>query len=285
MKKSVNKPQLIVVLSLAMSVITPSLAFANSRIQEMASATSIEKAIKENTLRPIPSTSWSNFDERKAYVVQKRLVASLLKSGEKISGFKAGLTSAGAPQRFSLTQPISGVLFQSAQLQDFKKLSLTGSHRLMIEQEVAFLLSVDIHQKIPDVASLKGHFSHVSWALEFPDLGFLSRPNGLDIIANNVVNRYYVVGDWQKIPENMNKLEVTLRCEGKTVTQGLSKNVMGDQWQALLWMVNQRYAQGYPIKKGQVFLTGSISEVVPATLCRYQADFSSLGRIEFTIEP
>ena len=269
----------------SLAIFSGALQANNNYIQEIAAASSIAKAISDNSLRPVPSVDWTAFDRRKAVNVQKRVVAIQLKKGQKIAGFKAGLTQAGSAEKFGLKAPVTGVLFKSAKIQELKVLSLNGAYRLMIEQELAFLLATDINKKIPDIASLKGHFSHISYALEFPDLGFSSRPNGLDIIANNVVNRYFHIGPWQTVPENINAIAVSLRCDNKTINQGRSGDVMGDQWQALLWMVNELLAQGYVLHKGQVLISGNLGQLLPAKLCRYSADFSELGHIEFTVTP
>lgn len=261
-------------------------SFSNSDyIQEMTAATSILKAIEDNSLRPVPSISWTGLDQRKAYHVQKRLVAAMQEKGEKIVGYKAGLTLKGAAKNFGLSSPLTGVLFQSNQINVLDEVSLKDSHRLMIEQELAFLLAVDINKQVTDVASLKGHFSYVSSALEFPDLGFLSRPNGLDIIANNAVNRYFHFGPWQSLPENLNDINVTLYCNNTVVNTGKSHDAMSDQWQALLWMVNQLQGQGYHLKKGQVLMTGNLGALIPAQLCQYRADFSELGQVIFNVVP
>ena len=254
-------------------------------IQEIASVTSILKSIENNTLRPVPSVSWTGLDERQAYHVQKRLVSALQEKGEHIVGFKAGLTRAGAAQKFELNSAITGVLFASAEIKDLSSLSLTGSHRLMIEQELAFLLAADINHKIPDIASLKGHFSHLTYALEFPDLGFASRPNGFDIIANNAVNRFFYRGDWQAIADNVDNLKVKLLCDNRQVNTGHSSDVMEGQWQTLLWMVNALQAQGYALKKGHILITGNLGDLIPAQMCRYNADFSELGQLQFSITP
>ncbi len=272
---------------LALSVIYySSLNFAaTNSLQEIAAARSIVKAIDNNTLRPVPSVTWSDFDERQAYRVQKRVVANLSKQGKKIVAYKAGLTAEGAAKKFDLSEPIIGVLFEQGQLRELSSLSLNGSYRLLVEQELAFLLSADIHKKVADVASLKGHFSHVAPALEFPDVGFSSQPNGLDIIANNVVNRYFYHGQWLPIPTSINQLAVNLSCENQLISEGVSNTVMGDQWQALLWMVNHLYDLGYPLRKGHVLLTGNIGLMVPVKLCDYHADFSILGDVHFKVVP
>ena len=154
-----RRPQLkIMAVFLLLSSLGAPVAFAsNEYIQESAAATTIDKSITDNTLRPVPSVTWTSFDVRKAYNVQKRVVASRLSQGERIAGYKAGLTSKGSAEKFSLKAPVTGVLFKSSQLSTLKSLSLQGAYRLMVEQEIAFLLAQGIDKKIPDIASLKGH--------------------------------------------------------------------------------------------------------------------------------
>ena len=58
---------------------------------------------------------------------------------------------------------------------------------------------------------------------------------------------------------------------------------MGDQWEALLWLVEQRLRDGYEVKRNDLLITGALGKVIPAEAGRYVADFGKLGRVTFSL--
>ncbi len=54
----------------------------------------------------------------------------------------------------------------------------------------------------------------------------------------------------------MDKVQVSLMMDGKVVNEGKAADVMGAQWKALLWLVNEATAHGWSIEPGQVLITG-----------------------------
>jgi 2-keto-4-pentenoate hydratase len=59
---------------------------------------------------------------------------------------------------------------------------------------------------------------------------------------------------------------------------------MGDQWQALLWLVNQTIANGWEIAPGQVGITGALGKMLPVQPGTYRADFAELGTIVWRVQ-
>ena len=58
---------------------------------------------------------------------------------------------------------------------------------------------------------------------------------------------------------------------------------MGDQWEALMWLVRQRLQQGFEVKRDDLLITGALGKVVEAERGRYVADFGKLGRVTFSM--
>jgi 2-keto-4-pentenoate hydratase len=58
---------------------------------------------------------------------------------------------------------------------------------------------------------------------------------------------------------------------------------MGNQWEALYWLINHIIDQGYTIGEGQVLLTGALGEVLPCEPGSYEADFGNVGTVSFTV--
>ena len=85
---------------------------------------------------------------------------------------------------------------------------------------------------------------------------------------------------WRDV--DLNAVVVTFSRDGETLHEATAGDVMGDQWQALLWLVNQIAGQGYNLEPGHVLMTGSIGRMHPEKPGRYQADYGDFGKLTFT---
>ncbi len=79
-------------------------------------------------------------------------------------------------------------------------------------------------------------------------------------------------------------MEVALTRDGQVVNKGKAADVMGDQWKALLWLVNGAVAQGWTIEPGQIFITGVMGKMVPGKPGSYQGDWGPLGKMSWTVK-
>lgn len=225
------------------------------------------------------------------FVQKQTLSYPLNQAGNQISGFKAGLTSRKSQIRFSINQPVSGVLLETGNLEKVQPIQLSQYFNLMLETEVAFLLAQDIDKPIQDINILKEKIAAVMPAIEMPDLAFAdpTKITSQDIIASNVSANKYLLGKKIQMPVSflLNQIKTTLEhsVNGKKtmVNQGLGKNAQGDQWQALQWLVNECLESGYHLRKGQFLITGALGKMIPAQVGNYHADFGSLGSIDFTM--
>jgi 2-keto-4-pentenoate hydratase len=216
-----------------------------------------------------------------AYRIQTRIVKRVLQGASPI-GFKAGLTSAPAQERFDTREPIAGVLLQSpAQTPEVLRLAeLRGLH---IETEVAMRVGTSIRAPIDSIATLRTHIDAIGPAVELPNLDYESPEavTALDIIATNVAAAYFIVGDLAAQTErDANAVTATLTCNGQELSKGAGRDALGDQWAAALWLVNTVIASGWTIEPGHLLLTGAMGRMVPAAAGACIGDFGDWGRIE-----
>lgn len=226
----------------------------------------------------------------RAYRIQHLAVEQLLQGGTP-AGFKAGLTSAASRQRFGAAEPVAGVLPPGAELGEDPllgyRLRRADFRRPMVELEVGFRFAHRISGQLPDVQSLRSHVAAVLPAVEIPDLGYAGDEplQTVDIVAADVFARRFIAGP-ARAPglTDPNAVAVTLYRDGNVLTSGGGRDVQGDQWQALLWLVNRTVANGWTIEPGQVLITGSMGAPVPMEKGLYSADFGRFGRIEWAVE-
>ncbi len=225
----------------------------------------------------------------RAYQIQKQAVEHLL-DGAPAAGFKAGLTSVAGQEKFAVNHPVAGVLLAGSRLQPAAagyRLALSRYNKLMLEIELGFEMAAAITEPLASVDELKRQLKAVYPVIELPDLGFadMSTLTASDIIANNVAARTVIVGAGQSPARvDVNTLAVKLFLNETLLLEGVGSDAMGDQWQALLWLVNRSIANGWTIEPGQILITGALGKMRVARPGRYTAEFAGLGRIDWVIE-
>jgi len=237
---------------------------------------------RDNQLIPLVSSSQPDLSVKQAYLVQADYVKKRL-THDKVAGFKAGLTSSAAQHKFNVNQALSGVLFASGDFSATESIQLSQFKRLMLETEIGFEIDKAITSLITNQAELKQHIKAVFPVIELPDIGFTSKPKGIDIIAANVGAAAFIKGkpitDFADL--DLNALTVSLTKNGQVVNTGKGHNALGNQWQAALWLVNRIIEQGWTLEPGQFLITGAMGKMIQAEPGDYLADFGELGQIAF----
>lgn len=224
-----------------------------------------------------------------AYIQQRRVVNKAL-GARSPAGFKAGLTTKESQQRFSLHEPIAGVLWPDSALVysgEPATISRDRFRRPMLEMELAFRVKALIPEPLADVSEVRHVISDVMPALELPDLGFDSAVgvSGEAVVAANAGARYFLLGAPRPVEQvDVNAVRATLSLNGKHVQRAEATQVMGNQWRALYWLINKMVSEGWVIQPGQILLTGAMAEMLPLEGGLYQANFSELGELSLQVE-
>lgn len=205
-------------------------------------------------------------------------------------GFKAALTNPASQQTYAATGPLAAVLPAGSELkkaEDGYHVKVRDYRQPLVEVELGFRFAERVRYPLPDVRALQAVVSEVLPAIELPDLAHAGSGNfrPVDIIATNAGARHFIAGPGRSPSVNdPNAVAITLYRDGEVVTQGGGRDVLGDQWQALLWLVNRTLASGWTIEPGQVLITGTLGKPTPLQTGIYVADFGRLGRIEWFAE-
>jgi len=246
----------------------------------------ILEAERGNKPLPVLTQKYPELSIEAAYDVQAEYVRFKL-GGDKIAGYKAGLTSKAAQEKFGVDTPVSGVLFSSG-MHGSDAVIVTSKFRgLMIETEIGFVVGKPIKEKIPDVARLKVHIAAVLPVIELPETGFadMKKIKAEDIVAANVGSAVFITGARRPLDDaGPDGITVKLTSSGETLNQGKGSDALGGQWEALLWLVNSAIENDWQIEEGNILITGALGKVVPAKPGRYEAQFGELGNVSFEIK-
>lgn len=201
-----------------------------------------------------------------------------------ISGFKGALTAKAAQESMGLLDPVSGVLFEEMRFPLGSDIRLDQFSRAVVETEIGFRVGKEISVPI-ESGDLAEFIDYQLPMIEIADIGF-DDPGSMtafDFIAGGAAAAGYIAGEKSQVT-NVNEVEVTLACDGELLHKGKGSEVLGDQFAAVTWLINQVVKQGYVVKPGHLLMTGSLGRIQMVTSPgAYVADYGKFGTIEFKI--
>jgi 2-keto-4-pentenoate hydratase len=121
--------------------------------------------------------------------------------------------------------------------------------------------------------------------VEIPDLPEGDLPVGPAVIRANVFARHFLIGPALPREQPLNETAFLLRRDGTEFDSGVAGAVMDDQWRALAWLIARTLERGWAVKEGQVFITGAIGRLNPASAGRYQLLVDGESLLEFAFRP
>lgn len=219
-----------------------------------------------------------------AYAVQQEV--NNTDPGRRVVGHKIGLTAPAVQRQMGVDRPDFGVLFGDTASEDGDEI---GAHQLIqprVEAEVAFILEHDLPERPLEVADVVHATAYVVAALEIVDSRIRDWDIGiLDTVADNASSGRFVLGTGRHLLrdlDDLSRLTMTLRDEADVeVSSGTGADCLGHPANAVVWLANEMYSRGVPLRAGEVILSGSLGPLVPARRgARYRATVSQLGSVQ-----
>jgi 2-keto-4-pentenoate hydratase len=266
-------------------VLTASMLLMSCTTTRPSAESAIIAAWRAGTATPLAHRIDETLTIESAYQLQRRLVR---RWRQQPAGFKGGLTSSAAQQRFGTDTPVAGALPATGLQRSGSTLSLRELAGLNIETEVAFKLGKPIKRRLRDITELKSHVDGIAPAVELPQQQFadLSQVKVVDLIAANVGAAAYIVGQFESpATRDPNSVTTRLVCNERELLTGAGRDALGDQWQAALWLVNRVIDAGWSLQRDQILMTGALGGMVPAQPGECTASFGDWGTISITIVP
>lgn len=206
-----------------------------------------------------------------AYEIQEEGIRLRQGRGEKIIGYKMGLTSRAKREQMGLDTSIYGVLTDQMQVKG-SRFSLQGRIHPKIEPEIAFFIARDLPFR-PSATSLVTHdevleaCSGISAALEILDsryMGFkyFSLP---DVVADNSSSAFFALGEpvrdfraW-----DLAHLNMKMSVNGQLAQQALSGEISGNPVHSVIQLCQLLAERGQILKAGSIVLAGAATVAVP----------------------
>jgi 2-keto-4-pentenoate hydratase len=213
--------------------------------------------------------------KQEAYLVQACVVSN---EAQKIVGFKAGLISKSSQKRFNTDEPVLGVLTQK-NLKDLNIIINDSNKTSLIELEFAFRLKRNIENLVELEGEIYELVDAVAPAIELPLFHFENTSNLIsnDIVAANVGANIFMLGDFISIENvDIDSIEVSLTRNGEVIGSSVETSAI-NRGASLKWLIKKSYLEGYDLKKGAIYLTGSLINPGILTKANYYADYNQMG--------
>ncbi len=220
-----------------------------------------------------------------AYRVREAYEAIETPRRGQVVGYKIGLTTPVMQRLCGVDEPCYGAMFAHEIRQTPAKVRVADYCRVGIETEIAMRLGADL----PDGggrARVEAAVESCMAAIEvLEDLKHdYKRLSARSMVAGNVWNAGCVLGapapDWQKL--DLAAVTYRLAINGREIGTGKGADVMGNPLDALSWLADKLAADGRPLKRGMVVMTGSVVPIqFPQPGDHAVVEVSDLGNAEF----
>jgi 2-keto-4-pentenoate hydratase len=185
------------------------------------------------------------------YAVQSELVKLILADGDRIVGYKAGLTSKPMQTMLGVDRPDYGPVLASTVYKDGDEVSMSRFIQPKIEAEIVLVLGSELRGPDDTVADLAS--------------------NGAVAISETVLP----LADLDP-----RLIGMVLTRNGALVDTGAGAAALGNPLAVVAWLANTLAVDGIALEPGHVVMTGALHAAVPmAPGEHYLAEFDRLGSV------
>jgi 2-keto-4-pentenoate hydratase len=255
------------------------------RADELAAA--IYEARRTGVAIPPLTEADPDLTMQDGYLVQQGVVRRYLEDGDRIVGYKLGLTSKPMQQMLGVGSPDFAPVMASHVLTDGSSVAASDYIAPRLEAEIALVLGADLAG--PDctpldvlravegvVAAQELVDSRIAdWRIKLPDTVADMASSGAIVLSGRPVP----VDD-----VDLRLLGMVFTRDGEVVATGAGAAALGDPAAAVAWLVRTLDPLGASLPAGSVLMTGALHAAVPVAAGEtYRAEFDRLGPVTVRI--
>lgn len=219
-----------------------------------------------------------------AYKIQLYSIGQKLLKGRKIIGKKIGLTSLAMQSLLGVHQPDYGQLLDVMEVPNKGKIQMKALFQPKVEAELAFVLKKTLSGPSLTVEDVLAATDYIVPSIEIVDSRIKDWKIKLeDTIADNASSGFFVLGDQQIKPGDINLQEVEMELfrNDQWMNKGKGTDVLGNPATCVAWLGNKLSEYGTSLKAGDIILSGALSAAIPAQQGdRFIAVFKGWGTVE-----
>jgi 2-keto-4-pentenoate hydratase len=221
------------------------------------------------------------------YLVQQGVVRRYLADGDRIVGYKLGLTSKPMQQMLGVDSPDFAPVMASHVHVDGAAVSAAAYIAPRLEAEIALVLGdplagpdctpLDVLRATESVvASLELVDSRVAdWKIKLPDTVADMASSGAIVISGRGVGIDEV---------DLRLLGMVFTRDGEVIATGAGAAALGNPAAAVAWLVRTLHPLGESLSAGAIVMTGALHAAVPIAAGEtYRAEFDHLGAVTVRI--
>jgi 2-keto-4-pentenoate hydratase len=223
------------------------------------------------------------------YAIQQILVSRLLEEGERIAGYKLGLTSTAMQELLGVDQPDFSPVFASNIYDDGAVLTVDSFIAPRIEAEIGVVLNGELAGPGCTVADVRMASKGLVAALEIVDSRIRDWKIKLaDTVADLASNGAIALSQRIVPIEGFDPrlIGMVFTKNGELIATGVGAAAMGDPLATVAWLANTLAPLGQTLPAGSVIMTGALHAMVPlAPGDTFRAEFDRLGSISIRMAP
>ena len=217
------------------------------------------------------------------YAVQERFVERLLADGDRMVGYKLGLTSAPMQEMLGVHEPDYGPVLAGMTEDDGAVLPVSRFIQPKVEAEIAVVLAEALRG--PGVTTLQSAraISSAVAAIEVVDSRIADWRIGLPDTIADLASCGAVVLGARPVPIDgwdPRLVGMVISRNGETVATGAGAAALGNPVAAVAWLANTLAPHGVTLEAGRFVMTGSLHAAFDvASGDTVRADFDRLGSV------
>lgn len=199
-----------------------------------------------------------------AYEIQRLNIDNALRAGDKLVGWKMGLTSKAKQVSVGVDEAIYGRLLDSMELTD-GQMQLAGLIHPRVEPEIAFVFNKRLEGPKVTPRDVWAATECVMPAVEIIDSRYKNFSFTLvDVVADNASSAKFLVADQAYSPYQFqwDQIGVVMRKNGEVMQTGTGAAVLGHPVRSVMELVHMLHRSELAIEPGMVVLTGGITEAI-----------------------
>lgn len=221
------------------------------------------------------------------YAIQRELVPLLLADGDRVVGYKVGLTSTAMQRMVGVDSPDHGPVLASTVYRDGDALPLDRFIAPKVEAEIVFVMGerllgpgvgpTDAARAVAGAAaSMEIVDSRIAdWRIKLADTVADLASNGAVAVSSRVVP---LAGLDTRL------IGMTLTRGGELIDTGAGAAALGDPLAVVAWLANVLGEHGVALEPGHLVMTGALHAAVPLAAGEvYRAEFDRLGPVSIRV--
>lgn len=219
----------------------------------------------ELTARDVPMITIDHpgLDADGAYAIQDRIMAAKQARGNRIVGFKAGLTSRAKMKQMGVATPTRGFLADYFAIPDGGEFDAATLIHPRVEPEIAFVTKSELRGPGCTISHVLAATDFVLPAIEVIDSRYRDFKFDINsVIADNSSSARFVIGGRARAVADLDLrgLGIVLRKNGQALAFGAGAAVYGHPASSVALVVNLLGERGHAVPAGSIILSGGVTE-------------------------